>query len=195
VRKGEGSATDVLVVSGPFRNKIQQILSFFHMEVCLREHLLGQCQFFSTLLNFRLKMSISHGMKGPNMRNLARAVTALSALPLLSAVMACAGPLTYDFISKKSIPFALPASPAPTSVTLNSFVVASSPLILNGGQPTENVDISTLTAGREAENPTLTIAQFMTSVPEPSSLALLGTGMLDIGLCFALNRKFSPTKN
>jgi hypothetical protein len=133
------------------------------------------------------------------MRNLVRAVTALSALPLLSAVLASAEPLTYDFISKdaprRSIPLQLPAPPAPTSVTLNSFVVASSSLILNGDQPMENIDISALTAGKEEASSSPTITQFITSVPEPSSLALLGTGMLDIGLCFALERKFSPIRN
>jgi hypothetical protein len=124
------------------------------------------------------------------MSHLVRIVTVLSALPLLSAVMACADPLTYDFISKDApiatITLAPPVSPAAPTFKLDSVAVKSSPLIAEGDLATENIDFSDMTATGEEVTASATIAKFISSVPEPSSLALLGTGVL--AMCFEMKR-------
>ena len=128
------------------------------------------------------------------MSHLVRIVTMLSALPLLSAVMACADPLTYDFISKDTpiatITLAPPVSPAAPTFKLDSLAVTSSPLIVGGDLATENIDVSNMTAAGGGVTASLTIAKFISSVPEPSSLALLGIGVLAMG--FAMKRRSRP---
>ncbi len=120
------------------------------------------------------------------MSHLVRTVTVLSALPLLSAVMACADPLTYDLIT-----LAPPVSLAAPTFKLDSFAVTSSPLIAGGDLATENIDVSNMTAaGEEEVTASATIAKFISSVPEPLSLALLGTGVL--AMCFAMKRSSRP---
>lgn len=114
----------------------------------------------------------------------------------------------------------LPASPTPTSFTATSFEIPSGPVIVDGDTVMVNVDFFTLAAGGGAQgggvridgpqlfsgptsSPTfllgtfplggfdLTISQ-AAAVPEPSSLALLGTGFL--GICAVLRRKLISTR-
>jgi len=85
------------------------------------------------------------------MRHLVRNVGLPLALSFLSAAMARADTLTYDFFAAAT-PYGavitmLPASPTPTAYAANSFTLSSIPVIVDGDPATVNIDFYLLAAG------------------------------------------------
>jgi hypothetical protein len=94
---------------------------------------------------------VSFFLKGQNMRNLARNVGVLLALPILSAAVVRADTLAYKFLATGTpygeITATMPASPTPASFTATSFELSSIPVVVDGDPVTENIDFYTSAAG------------------------------------------------